>query len=175
MANQYLGEIRRVGFNFAPGGWALCNGQILAISSNTALFSLLGTFYGGNGVNTFALPNLQGRVPIHFGTGAPSTYVIGQTSGAETVSLSSSQLPAHTHALIASTSAGNTGSPAGAYLAADGRGATTLAYNATLGSPTALAAGSVQSAGSGTPVTVLQPYLTVNFVIALTGIFPARN
>src|SRR5580704_15922794 len=100
MSTPFLGMIITVGFNFAPRGWALCNGQLMPISQNTALFSLLGTTYGGNGTTTFALPNLQSRVPVHFGQGPGlSPYVIGQSGGAETVALTINQLPAHTHAI----------------------------------------------------------------------------
>src|ERR1039457_6375869 len=105
MANQYLGEIRMVGFNFAPLGWALCNGQLLNISQNTALFSLIGTFYGGNGTSTFGLPNLQGRVPVHQGNNGFASYVLGQLSGTENVTLLSNNMPIHNH-LVNCNSAG---------------------------------------------------------------------
>src|ERR1700692_881972 len=114
MADQFVGEIRAVGFNFPPSGWAFCDGQLMAISQNTALFSLLGTFYGGNGTSTFALPNLQGSVPVHVGQGPGlSPYVLGQTGGTPTVTLITSQLPAHTHVLSASTVNANSPSPSG--------------------------------------------------------------
>src|SRR5262245_2996958 len=114
MSQPYIGEIRMVGFNFAPLGWALCNGQLLAISQNTALFSLLGTTYGGNGQTTFALPDLRGRIPIHQGQGPGlSNRVLGEVGGQESVALTSQQMPAHTHALLASPSPGTTISPVG--------------------------------------------------------------
>src|SRR5271167_1356268 len=113
MADQFLGEIRAVGFNFAPIGWALCNGQLLPISQNTALFSLLGTQYGGNGTSTFALPNFQGNVPVLFGQGTGlSAYNIGQTGGATTVTLSTPQLPAHAHNVQCLAGVGNSNTPA---------------------------------------------------------------
>ena len=123
MSNPFLGEIRIFGFTFAPRGWAFCNGQTMAISQSTALFSLLGTTYGGNGINTFALPNLQSRVPIHFGTGAGlSTYVQGQAAGEENHTLLTTEMPAHTHTARASSGDATDTSPVGNVLAAGGTG-----------------------------------------------------
>src|ERR1700719_3340863 len=123
MATPYIGEIRMFGGNFAPRNWALCNGQLLLISQNTALFSILGTTYGGNGTTTFGLPNLQGRVPIHWGSGAGlSTYAPGQTAGAESVTLLQSNLPPHSHAVNAIASGGNQASPAGTVPAIESTG-----------------------------------------------------
>src|SRR5271168_4691596 len=123
MSDQYLGEIRVVGFTFAPYGWALCNGQILSIAQNTALFSLLGTFYGGNGTSTFALPNLQGSAPMHLGNGAGLTpRVIGETGGEQAVTLLQTQLPAHTHAAGCQNAVGTQGGPGGNVWAAEARG-----------------------------------------------------
>ncbi|MCX6921986.1 MAG: tail fiber protein [Verrucomicrobia bacterium] len=174
MASPFLGEIRMFGGNFAPRGWAFCNGQIMSISQNTALFSLLGTTYGGNGTTTFALPNLQSRVPIHWGTGAGlSPYVIGQQAGQENVTLLQSQMPAHTHSLNAVTSGGNQAGPTGNFPAVESTG-TSLNYSSgpanTTMNPTAVA-----NAGQSLPVPVVQPYLAVSFIIALAGIFPSRN
>lgn len=173
MAEPFLGEIRMVGFNFAPVGWAMCNGQLLSIAQNTALFSLLGTTYGGNGTTTFALPNLQSRVPVHQGEGAGlSPYFIGQFGGVETVTLLTNQMPEHSHLVNASANKGNKASPIGNYPASDAAGIT-AEYN---GSPTGeMNAGMIAIAGGNQPHTNVQPYLTLNFIIALQGIFPSRN
>jgi microcystin-dependent protein len=174
MASPFLGEIRMFGGNFAPRGWAFCNGQILPISQNTALFSLLGTTYGGNGTSTFALPNLQSRVPVHWGTGAGlSSYVIGQQAGQENVTLLQSQMPAHTHLLNAVTSGGNQASPTGNLPAVESTG-TSLNYSSDPANTTMNPA-AVANAGQNLPVPVVQPYLAVSFIIALQGIFPSRN
>jgi microcystin-dependent protein len=174
MASPFLGEIRMFGGNFAPRGWAFCNGQIMPISQNTALFSLLGTTYGGNGTSTFALPNLQSRVPVHWGTGAGlSFYVIGQQAGQENVTLLQSQMPAHTHLLNAVTSGGNQASPTGNLPAVESTG-TSLNYSSDPANTTMNPA-AVANAGQSLPVPVVQPYLAVSFIIALAGIFPSRN
>jgi microcystin-dependent protein len=176
MADQFVSEIRMFAGNFAPTGWALCNGQILPISQNTALFSLLGTNFGGNGTSNFALPNLQGSVPMAFGNGAGLTpRVIGETGGEQNHTLSSGEIPSHTHAAQASTS-GGTDSPAGAAWGESKLGKTPLnvyaasgANNVTM-SPQALA-----PAGSSFPHNNLPPYQCLTFIIALTGIFPPRS
>jgi microcystin-dependent protein len=181
MASPYVGEIRLCGFNFAPENWAFCNGQLLAISSYEALFTLIGTTYGGDGQRTFALPNLQGRVPIHWGTGAGlSTYVIGQTGGSETVSLNVSQLPQHNHAANASTAFGTVNSPSNANVGATNSGSPTapVAGNMDFVStqPNAtLANTAVSMAGSNQPHNNIQPSLVVNFIISLFGIFPSQG
>lgn len=172
MSTPYLGEIRMFGGNFAPRGWAFCNGQLLSIAQNTALFSLLGTTYGGNGTTTFALPNLQGRVPIHWGTGQ-SSYVIGQQAGAENVTLLSSQMPIHSHTANAVASGGNQASPSGNLPAVESTG-TSLDYSNSAANTTMNPA-MIGNAGGGLPVSVVQPYLAVSFIIALQGIFPSRN
>ena len=162
------------GGNFAPRGWAFCNGQLMSISQNTALFSLLGTTYGGNGTTTFALPNLQSRVPVHWGTGAGlSSYVIGQQAGQENVTLLQSQMPAHTHLLNAVISGGNQASPTGNLPAVESTG-TSLNYSSDPAN-TAMNPAAVANAGQSLPVPVVQPYLAVSFIIALAGIFPSRN
>jgi microcystin-dependent protein len=174
MSDPFLGEIRMTGFNFAPEGWALCNGQILSIAQNTALFSLLGTTYGGNGTSTFALPNLQGRVAIHQGQGSGlSPYVIGQSSGVQEVILNQSQMPAHNHTVNAVANGGNQASPSNGLPAIESTG-TSLNYSSAATNSTMNAA-TIGSAGGATPVSVIQPYLCVNFVIALAGIFPSRS
>src|ERR1035441_2044064 len=173
MANQYLGEIRMVGFNFAPLGWALCNGQLLNISQNTALFSLIGTFYGGNGTSTFGLPNLQGRVPVHQGSNGFASYVLGQLSGTENVTLLSNNMPIHNHLVNCNSAGGNQATPGGGLLAVESTGPssdyTTAAADSTMNP------GMIGNAGGNVPISIVQPYLCVNFIIALTGIFPSRN
>jgi microcystin-dependent protein len=174
MAEPYIGEIKIVAFNYAPKGWATCSGQTLSIQQNTALFSLLGTTYGGNGVQTFALPNLQSRVPVHFGQGPGlSDYTLGQTGGAETVTLTSTQMPTHTHLLNGTTGTANKRPPAGHTFAADT--ASIANFYAAPANQLALAAPSVTTAGGSQPHANLQPYLAVLFCIALVGVFPSRN
>ena len=164
MSNPFVGEIRMFAGNFAPSGWAFCNGQLLAITSNAALFSILGTTYGGNGTTDFALPNLQGSVPLHFGNGIS----LGQTGGAQNVTLNQSQLPGHSHTLQASTEPAVTDVPTNGVLAAG------LAYTPSA-TNTSLAVGSVGTTGSGLPVPTMPPYQAVSFIISLFGIFPSRN
>lgn len=172
MSEPFIGEIRIVGFNFPPRGWATCDGQILSIAQNTALFSLLGTTYGGNGQTTFALPDLRSRVAIHQGQGLGlSQYVMGQIAGVESVTLTQQQMPAHNHTAVpgCSTDDGNAGSPKNNFPASVGSSVYSTTSNASMGAaPTGLTGGSQ-------PHTNIQPYLTVNFCIALEGIFPSRN
>lgn len=172
MSDQFLGEIRIVGFNFAPTGWATCDGQLIPLSQNTALFSLLGTFYGGDGKSTFALPNLQGSVPLGQGQGAGlSEYVIGQQAGSQTVTLVSSEMPAHAHGLMAFTDPADLKVPATRALARSSNGpAYTPAANLATANPTAIGV-----MGSSSPHNNMQPYLTMLFVIAMQGIFPPRQ
>lgn len=173
MADQFVGEVRLVGFNFAPTGWALCQGQLMAISQNTALFSLLGTFYGGDGKSTFALPNLQGCVALGAGQGPGlSLYDIGETAGEQAVTLLTSEIPAHTHTVMAATSQ-NQSVPGGNAL---GQGQ--LIYvpdSAPLPPLTPMSIQSSATAGSGLPHNNMMPYLTLNWIIALQGIFPPRS
>ncbi len=169
MAEPYLGEITPVAFNFAPRGWALCNGQILQINQNTALFSLLGTTFGGDGISTFALPNLQSRVAVH----SSSSYPLGSAAGLENVTLNINQIAAHSHPPVCSTQAGTTGEPASQVWA----GST---FNETLyqtgSNPNgSMLTGLITPNGGSQPHSNLQPYLVVNFIIALQGIFPSRN
>ncbi len=164
----FLGQILMVGFNFAPIGWALCNGQLLPISQNTALFSLLGTTYGGDGRTTFALPNLQGRVPIHQGeSSGTSNRVIGTSAGVEDVTLLVNNLPAHTHTANCNTTLGAVINPAKSFWAE------APAYAAT--SNAQMAPTAIGTTGGNQPVSVVQPFLCVNFIIALQGIFPSRS
>ncbi|MDQ1360785.1 MAG: hypothetical protein QOJ44_1162 [Acidimicrobiaceae bacterium] len=170
MTDQFIGEIRAVGFNFAPQGWAMCNGQILPISQNTALFSLLGTFYGGDGKTNFALPNLQNSTPLDQGSGPGLTpRDIGETGGVPNVTLLTNQAPVHSHPAHAVAAAGNQVGPGG-NLTAEVRADSYAPTSNSQMSPAAL-----QPTGGGLAHNNLPPYLTLNFVIALTGIFPARN
>jgi microcystin-dependent protein len=174
--NPFIGQLMCVGFNFAPVGWALCNGQLLSIAQNTALFSLLGTTYGGDGISTFALPNLQGRAPIHMGQGPGlGNYILGQTGGTETVALNASQLPSHSHTINATSNPGSNSHPNGQYLASSGGGAIYDAGTGGNGVDSQLNAGAVSVAGSGQPFDNHMPYLTMNWIIALQGIFPSRG
>ena len=174
MGDQFVAEVRIFPFNFAPTGWAKCNGQLLPISQNTALFSLLGTTYGGDGKSTFALPNLQGSAPMHPGQGQGlSLRDLGQMSGVENVTLLVSEIPAHTHAVNATASVADTPLPADAVPAqsvGDPRYAAIGAGPATTFAPQA-----TPPAGGGLPHTNMQPYLTLNFCIALQGTFPPRT
>jgi microcystin-dependent protein len=173
MSEPFIGQLILVAFNFAPRGFAMCNGQLLSISQNTALFALIGTFYGGNGVSTFQLPNLQGRVPIHQGALAGgSVYDIGETLGVESVTLTVGEMPAHSHSVNASANKGNKASPIGSYPASDAAGVT-AEYN---GTPTGVMnAGMIATVGGSQPHENRQPSLVLNWVIALEGIFPSRN
>lgn len=150
-------------FNFAPNGWALCNGQLLPINQNQALFSLLGTTYGGNGQTTFALPNLRGRTPIHFGGG----HNLGEAAGTESQTLTISELPTHTHNVLANTNPANAGLPTGNYFSASG------AYSANPNA--AMLPSTVTSTGGSQPHPNMSPYLVISFCIALQGIFPSQN
>jgi microcystin-dependent protein len=170
MATPYLSEIRIVSFGFAPRGWALCNGQLLPINQNQALFALLGTQYGGDGRVNFALPNLQGRTPIHMGGG----HVQGESGGEAGHMLTQAEIPSHTHTVAASSDFANSTAPAGNVL-----GAKSGRFGANIYTPasnlTPLHPGSVGQAGGNQPHDNMQPYLVLNFVIALQGIFPSQN
>ena len=169
MSTPFLGELKIVSFNFAPTGYAFCNGQILPISQNTALFSLLGTTYGGNGVNTFALPNLQGQTPIHVGLG----FTQGQTGGEATHTLTVSEMPAHTHALSGAGATGTTGNPANEVLATAPLGLGNVYGPATQLTP--MSSTAIGTVGGGQPHENRRPFLVLNIVIALEGIYPSRN
>ena len=171
MSEPFIGEIRMFGFNFPPRGWALCNGQLLSIAQNSALFSLLGTFYGGDGQSTFALPNLQSRVAIHTGQGTGlSPYALGQAGGTENVTLIAQQMPAHSHSVDANAAAATYARPAGSVLAR-----TTADIYAAAPDGTTMNAGMIAASGGGQPHPNIQPYLVLNFCIALQGIYPSRN
>ena len=174
MSDPFLGEILMAGFNFAPRGFALCDGQILSISQNSSLFSLLGTTYGGDGRSTFGLPELRGRTPVHEGTGPglPSKQ-LGKLDGAETVALQPNELPAHTHTLRALNTDATTNTPGGNVLAKPTLGHS--AYKLTPGTRVGMNPAAVESTGAGQAHTNVQPTLTINFFIALQGVFPSRN
>jgi microcystin-dependent protein len=174
----FVGQIMMVGFNFAPVGWALCNGQLLSISQNAALFSLIGTYYGGNGVSTFALPNLQGRVPIHQGQSpGTSNYVIGQVGGVENTTLLVNNMPVHNHSANGNSGPGASGSPIGNVWAEVNDGGRTPVVSPAYApaSTGQMASSAIGMAGGSQPFSILQPYLCVNFIIALVGIFPSRG
>lgn len=173
MSDQYLGEIRMFAGNFAPYGWALCNGQTLSISQNTALFSLIGTYYGGDGVTTFALPNLQSRAPIHQGQGVGlSPYVVGQNGGFESVTLGTGQIPQHNHLVATNNGPGNNIHPANAILAST---TSDKPYTSAASDGSTLNTNAVSFTGSSQPHANIQPYLCITFIIALQGIYPSRN
>jgi microcystin-dependent protein len=168
MAQPYVGEIRMVGFNFAPAGWELCNGQLLPISENETLFNLIGTTYGGDGQSTFAMPDLRGRVPIHPGNG----FVQAQIAGEETVTLTVQQIPAHSHTAVAVSGAGNQQTPGGNNWASASTGAKLYSDQAPA---VALNPAVVGSSGGNQPHDNLMPFQVVNFIISLYGIFPSQS
>src|SRR5712671_6944202 len=169
MAQPYVGEIRMFAGNFAPAGWMFCEGQLLPISENETLFQLIGTTYGGDGQSTFALPDLRGRVPQHFGNG----FILAETGGSETITLTVNQIPAHSHALLVSGATASTTSPAGE-VPATATSAVITPYGAD--APTGpLNSSSVGSTGGSQPHNNFQPYLCVDFIISLFGIFPSQT
>jgi microcystin-dependent protein len=177
MSEPFIGQIQPFGFNFAPHNWALCNGQILSIAQNTALFSLLGTIYGGNGQTTFALPNLQSRAPMHTGDAGGSSFPQGEEAGTETVTLTISTMPAHNHAFVGTTENATTAASADGQLLATsnaGSGQPDFYYGPDT-TPQPLNPGSISMAGGSQPHSNIQPSLAINWCIALTGIFPSRN
>ena len=172
MASPFVAEIRMFCGDFAPSGWALCNGQVLPISQNTALFSLLGTTYGGDGRTNFALPNLQAMSPMGQGEGAGLTpSVLGQAGGAATVTLTTPQIPAHTHRALGVARVGSSPSPSAGTWAKEGH----ELYASATSVPMTMNAGALASEGGGQPHNNLPPYLVVTFIIALQGIFPPRS
>jgi microcystin-dependent protein len=173
MATPFIGEIRMFGGNFAPAGWAFCNGQLLPIAENEALFQLIGTIYGGDGQSTFALPDLRGRVPIHRGTNpGAGAYVIGQAAGSETVTLSPPQMPSHVHAVAASSAAAT--SAAGPGGNAPAMALATPFYSD--GAPAVqMSPAAIGVDGGNQPHENMAPYLCINFIIALFGIFPSQT
>lgn len=175
MSSPFLGEIRPWALNFAPRGWAMCQGQILPISQFTALFSLLGTTYGGNGTSTFALPDLRSRVPMKFGSFAGNTYAIGEEAGEETITLQPVQMPVHTHVLVGdSGTGGKSKAAAGAAIGKTAQGGSFYAPGANANQPINVGTVSLYQGGNQAH-TNLQPLLAINWCIAMQGIFPARN
>ena len=171
MPEPFVGEVRMFAGNFVPAGWAFCNGQLLPISQNTALFSLIGTTYGGNGQSTFALPDLRGRVPVHPGQGPGlSNRVLGESAGAEAHTLVESEMTTHAHALGASSGNGTASTPAGRVPARSP--AAIPQYGAS--ADASLAPSAVAASGGSQPHNNMQPYLTVSFIIALQGVYPSR-
>jgi microcystin-dependent protein len=177
MSDPFLAEIRAFGFNFAPVNWLMCNGQTLPIQQYAALFSLIGTYYGGNGTTNFQLPNLQARVPMHWGTGSPSTWVLGEQDGTSTVQLLTTQMPIHQHSVQVAEAAGGTTEATGtpgptAWL---GPANPSDSYVSS-GNPNAtLAVNAIGMNGGSQPHDNMQPFLTVNFCIAIYGVFPTRS
>jgi microcystin-dependent protein len=167
MSQPYVGEIRMFGGNFAPAGWNFCEGQLLPISDYATLYTLIGTTYGGDGQSTFALPDLRGRLPIHQGGG----FTLAENGGVEQVTLSTSQIPAHTHPFLASTDFGNLASPSGDVLAQP------TAQTFYFGAPgnAALSANSISATGGSQPHSNFQPYLCISFIISLFGVFPSQT
>lgn len=167
--DPFIGEIRPIPFNFAPRGWALCQGQILSISQNTALFSLLGTTFGGNGQTTFALPDLQGRTPLGVGTGGGSDYALGEVAGVETVQLQTATMPQHHHTTLTCGGNASSTSPVNELPA--------IAANNVYTSPSNgnFAADAISMTGQGGAHPNIQPYTAINYIIALEGIFPQRS
>ena len=167
MAQPYVGEVRIFAGNFQPAGWMFCEGQLLPISENETLFNLIGTTYGGDGQDTFALPDLRGRLPVHMGNG----FVLAETGGTEEITLTASQIPAHNHPLLASSAAANSPNPAGNVLADSVSSTPYYADSATV----PLHPSSISSVGGSQPHTNFQPYLCVDFIISLFGIFPLQS
>lgn len=175
--DPYLGDVKMFAGNFAPVGWALCNGALLPISQNEALFTLLGTTYGGDGVSTFGLPDLRGRTPLHAGTGLGlPTIVLGQMGGTEEVTLLVSQMPAHTHTLAAQTAVGNQAAPQGNVFANTNTGDNEyMPMVGGAGTNVTMGTASILPAGGNQPYSICQPSLCISFIIALNGIFPSQN
>ena len=170
MSDPYVGEVRLVGFNFAPVGWMICNGSLQSIANYETLYNLIGTTYGGDGQSTFGIPNLQSRIPIHQGTSTTGTaYVIGQPSGVETVTLGINQYPSHNHSLLASTNSTGSSNPANNVV---NSGLT--AYTADAPATPMLSA-MVGNSGGNLPHNNLQPYLALNWIIAYDGVYPSQN
>lgn len=173
MSDPFLAEIRIFGFNFAPKGWALCNGALLSISQNTALFSLLGTMYGGNGSSNFGLPDLQGRVPMNYGNGVGLTpHIEGEVGGSNTVTLTAKQMPIHNHSVLTANDDADLQIPIAQ--AALAKSVNANFYSSALSTPGAMDQSTIGFVGGNGPHNNMQPFLVLNFCIALQGIFPAR-
>ena len=179
--DEFIGIIKIFGGNFAPRGWALCNGQLMSIAQNSALFSILGTVYGGDGQTTFGLPDLRGRTPIGVGQGPGlSNYTQGEISGTENVTILASQMPMHTHSLLASDTTATTNSPTGGVLAqpnytdVDGNAVPVNGYT-TVAPDKATSPAAVGASGGSQPLPIMQPFMAINYIICLEGIFPSRS
>ncbi|MGA7733094.1 MAG: tail fiber protein [Chloroflexia bacterium] len=172
MSDPYIGEIRMFGGTFAPAGWALCQGQLMPISENEALFNLIGTTYGGDGQETFALPDLRSRFPIHMGTGSGTTFTIGEASGVEAVTLNTNQIPGHTHALIASNNNASTANAGNNVLA---QTPSYTPYISGFPGNTPMFNQAVSPDGGSQSHTNIQPYLCITFIISLFGIYPTPS
>ena len=172
MAQPFIGEIRMFGGNFAPAGWAFCQGQLMPISQNDAMFILLGTTYGGDGQETFGIPDLQGRAPMHFGTGPDGvTYQLGEKAGVESVTLTTQQIPVHNHAFLGSTAAATLTSPSSNVVGTSAQ----VDYLIISTANQAMNANSITPVGGSQPHENMQPYLCVSFIISLFGLFPQQN
>jgi len=173
MSSPYIGEIRMFGGNFAPAGWAMCQGQLMPISQNDTLFNLIGTTYGGDGQETFGIPDVQGRLPIHMGTNPQTgtTFQIGEMAGVESVTLTTNQIPIHNHALVASTGSGTTGVPTGNVLASNLQVSLYSQFPPTNN----MNAAGITNVGGSQPHENMMPFLVVTFIISLFGIFPSQN
>jgi microcystin-dependent protein len=167
MSSPFIGEIRMFGGNFAPVGWSFCNGAIIPIDQNDALFNLIGTTYGGDGQTTFALPNLQSRIPVHVGPG----FALGQSGGVESVTLTTSQIPAHSHVPLCNNAAGNSQSPANDFWAQPSTGT----IYSTAAPSLAMAPAAIGSSGGSQPHDNMQPFLVINFILSLFGTFPSQT
>jgi microcystin-dependent protein len=174
MSSPFIGEIRLFAGNFAPNGWAFCDGALLPISQFDALFNLIGTTYGGDGQTTFALPDLRGRVPVHQGQGGATTYILGQNGGAEQVTLTVQQIPQHAHPLTATNDTATQTNPGGQVLARFSQANIDPYLESTPGT-TSLAQSSITAAGGSQPHSNLQPFLCMNYILSLFGIFPSQS
>jgi microcystin-dependent protein len=179
MSNPYIGEIRMFGGSFAPAGWAFCSGQLMPISENDALFNLIGTTYGGDGQSTFGLPDLQGRFPIHQGTVSGTSFILGEKAGTESVTLTTQQIPSHTHPPLCSSAPGTASSPQGNVWAAASTG-TQMYFQAPPPPPSPpplvqMDAAAILPTGGSQPHNNMAPYLVVSFIISLFGIYPPPN
>jgi microcystin-dependent protein len=173
MSSPYVGEIRMFGGSFAPAGWAMCAGQLMPISQNDTLFNLIGTTYGGDGQETFGIPDVQGRLPIHMGTNPQTgtTYQIGEEAGVESVTLNTNQIPIHNHALVASTTGGTTGVPTGNVLASNLQ----VSLYSQFPPSNNMNAAAIVGVGGSQPHENMMPFLVITFIISLFGIFPTQN
>jgi microcystin-dependent protein len=171
MSQPYVGEIRMFAGNFAPAGWNFCDGTLLAISQYDALFNLIGTTYGGNGQSTFGVPDLRGRIPIHQGNSGQGTFVLGANGGTETVTLNATQIPSHTHPFMATANNGNNNNPSNQALGAQ----PTIALYIPAAGSVSLAPSAISSTGGSQPHNNFQPYLCINFIISLFGVYPNQS